>query len=115
MANPHDTNAPLDDRARAYLHANCSHCHRKWGGGISAFQLLSTLPLKETGTLNARPGQGTFDLKDPRILVPGSPERSLILYRMRKLGLGRMPHIASNLVDREGADLIEKWIKDMPR
>ena len=63
----------LDDRARSYLHANCSHCHRKWGGGISEFQLLATLPLVETGTLNTKPGQGTFDLKDPRILVPGDP------------------------------------------
>jgi uncharacterized repeat protein (TIGR03806 family) len=105
----------LDQRARSYLHANCSHCHRKWGGGISDFQLLATLPLKETGTLNTRPGQGTFELKDPRILVPGDPGRSLLLYRMRKLGLGRMPHIASNVVDTEGAELIEQWIKGLPR
>jgi uncharacterized repeat protein (TIGR03806 family) len=109
-----DTKQKLDLRARSYLHANCSHCHRKWGGGISDFQLLATQPLKDTGTLNTRPGQGTFDLKDPRILVPGDPERSLILFRMRRLGLGRMPHIASNVVDKEGAALIEKWIKSLP-
>jgi uncharacterized repeat protein (TIGR03806 family) len=109
-----DSSQDLDKRARAYLHANCSHCHRKWGGGISDFQLLATLPLKETGAVNTRPGQGTFDLKDPRILVPGEPNRSLILYRMRKLGLGRMPHIASNVVDEEGARVIEQWIKKMP-
>jgi uncharacterized repeat protein (TIGR03806 family) len=115
LADYHDTTQSVDRRARAYLHANCSHCHRKWGGGISDFQLLATLPLKETGTINTRPGQGTFDLKDPRILVPGHPERSLIPYRMRKLGLGRMPHIASNVVDTEGSALIEKWIKEMPR
>jgi uncharacterized repeat protein (TIGR03806 family) len=115
LVDPHDRTQKLDLRARSYLHANCSHCHRKWGGGISDFQLLATLPLKETGTINTRPGQGTFDLKDPRILVPGKPERSLLLHRMGRLGLGRMPHIASNVVDQEGVRLIEQWIKEMRR
>jgi hypothetical protein len=76
--------------------------------------LLATLPLKETGTINTVPGQGTFDLKDPRILVPGDPARSLLLNRMQRVGLGRMPHIASSVVDREAVELIEKWIKEMP-
>jgi hypothetical protein len=110
-----DTGASLDARARAYLHANCSHCHRKWGGGNADFQLLATLPLKDTATLNTRPGQGTFELKDPRILVPGEPERSLIHHRMTRLGLGRMPHIASNVVDDEAVKLIRDWIKQLPK
>ncbi len=110
-----DASQDLDRRARSYLHANCSHCHMKWGGGNAEFLLLATLPLQDTRTLNTRPGQGTFDLPDPRILVPGEPERSLILYRMRKLGLGRMPHVASAVVDEKGAKLIEDWIKGLPR
>ena len=32
---------------------------------------------------------------------------------MKKLGLGRMPHIASNVVDDEGVNLIEEWIKHL--
>ena len=103
----------LDARARAYLHANCSHCHRKWGGGNAEFQLLATLPLKELGIVDVKPGQGTFDLKDPRILVPGDPERSMIYHRMTRTGLGRMPHIASNVVDDDAVKLIRDWIKAM--
>jgi uncharacterized repeat protein (TIGR03806 family) len=110
-----DRSQDLDARARSYLHANCSHCHRKWGGGISDFQLLASLPLKETGTIDTKPGQGTFDLKDPRLLVPGEPDRSLVLYRMNKLGLGRMPHIASNVVDSEAVELIRDWIRELKR
>ncbi len=110
-----DPGRPLDLRARAYLHANCSHCHMKWGGGNAEFLLLATLDLKDTGTVNTRPGQGTFDLADPRILVPGDPSRSLIAYRMRKLGLGRMPHVASSVVDEKGVQLIEEWIRGLPR
>jgi uncharacterized repeat protein (TIGR03806 family) len=115
LADYRDPKADLDARARAYLHANCSHCHRKWGGGNADFQLLATLRLKDTGTIDTRPGQGTFDLKDPRILVPGEPERSLIHHRMTRLGLGRMPHIASNVVDEPAEKLIHEWIKQLPK
>jgi hypothetical protein len=30
------------------------------------------------------------------------------------VGLGRMPHIASTVVDDKGAKLIHDWIKEMP-
>jgi len=108
-----DEKASIDDRARSYLQANCSHCHRKWGGGNAEFQLLSTLPVNELGVVNTKPGQGTFDLKDPRILVPGDPSRSMIYHRMTLTGLGRMPHIASNVVDEPAVKLIHDWIKQM--
>jgi uncharacterized repeat protein (TIGR03806 family) len=113
LANPRDGKADLDKRARSYLQANCSHCHRKWGGGNAEFQLLYTLPLNETGTIGVKPGQGSFDLKNPRLLVPGDPDRSMIYHRMTRLGLGRMPHIASNVVDDKAVSLIRDWIKDM--
>jgi uncharacterized repeat protein (TIGR03806 family) len=112
LVDYHDTKADINDRARAYMHANCSHCHRKWGGGNAEFQLLATLPLKETGT-DVKPAHGNFDLKDPLLLVPGHPERSMIHHRMTRLGLGRMPHIASTVVDQEGVKLIEEWIKGL--
>ena len=113
LADYKDEKAPLDARARAYLHANCSHCHRKWGGGNAEFQLLSTLPVTELGVIGTKPGQGTFDLKDPRILAPGDPARSMIYHRMTLTGLGRMPHIASNVVDEPAVKLIHDWIKGM--
>jgi uncharacterized repeat protein (TIGR03806 family) len=114
LADYHDEALPLADRARSYLHANCAHCHRKWGGGNADFQLLHTLPLDETGTVLAPPGQGTFDLDDPKILIPGDAKRSLIWHRMQITGLGRMPHIASNVVDDEAVKLIAEWIEQLP-
>ncbi|MFN0197297.1 MAG: PQQ-dependent sugar dehydrogenase [Planctomycetaceae bacterium] len=108
-----DKKQDINDRARSYLHSNCSHCHRKWGGGNAEFQLLSTLPLAETGTLNIRPGQGAFELNDPRLLVPGDASRSMILHRMTRLGQGRMPHIASNTIDQPAVELIREWIDQL--
>jgi uncharacterized repeat protein (TIGR03806 family) len=115
LVNYRDESLPLDQRARSYLHSNCAHCHMKWGGGNAEFQLLATLPLAELGIVNTRPGQGSFELNDPKVLVPGSAERSMILYRMTKLGLGRMPHVASNVVDEKAAKMLRDWISQLPK
>jgi uncharacterized repeat protein (TIGR03806 family) len=100
-------------RARAYLHANCAHCHRKWGGGNAEFDLQASFPLTMTKAVNTPPGQGAFGLTDPRVISPGAPERSLVLHRMELTGLGRMPHIASNVVDRQAVALLRSWLKDL--
>ncbi len=110
LVNYRDESLPLDERARSYLHANCAHCHMKWGGGNAEFQLLATLPLAELGIVNTRPAQGVFNLDHPRVLVPGSPERSMLYYRMTTLGLGHMPHVASNVIDENAVEMLRAWI-----
>jgi len=114
MIDYRDSTATTEQRARSYLHANCAHCHRKWGGGNAEFQLIATMPMPQTNTVMARPGQGSFNLNDPRLLVPGDPARSMILHRMQLTGLGRMPHIASKVVDEKAVELVRKWIAEMP-
>ena len=114
LADYSDKSLPIDIRARAYLHSNCSHCHRKWGGGNADFQLLVTIPLEKTEILKELPTHGDFDIAGAKLLSPGEPDRSLILYRMMKLGLGRMPHIASNVPDEEAIKLIRTWISNLP-
>ena len=113
LANYEDRKQPIEARARAYLHSNCAHCHTKWGGGNADFELLATMDLKDTKTLSEPVRHGKFDLKDPGLLVPGAPERSLMLNRMKRLDAPRMPRVASSVVDEEGARLIEEWIKQL--
>jgi putative heme-binding domain-containing protein len=104
----------LGQRARSYLHANCSHCHRKWGGGNAEFQLLATLDLADLGTVGVRPGQGTFNMPHARLLAPGDPYRSVLFYRMSQVGPGRMPRIGSTVADEQGLRLIHDWIMQLP-
>jgi hypothetical protein len=52
-------------------------------------------------------------LADPRILVPGDAGRSLIYHRMKMEGLGRMPHVASSVVDQEALTMLRAWITDL--
>jgi uncharacterized repeat protein (TIGR03806 family) len=113
VADYDDKGASLDERARAYLHANCAHCHIKWGGGNAEFQLMYTLEPKAMGVLDVKPAHGDLGVKDARLIAPGSPESSLIHARMTRTGLGRMPHVGSNVVDEKGAGLIAEWIRGM--
>ncbi len=108
-----DEQADLHLRARSYMHANCAHCHRIWGGGNAEFELHASIPLTETKAVDTLPGQGTFNLQDPRIIVPGDPARSLVYQRMQLPGLGRMPHVASSVVDREAVELLRAWLETL--
>ena len=71
LVDDSDAKQDLGRRARSYLHANCSHCHRAFGGGNANFQLLANLDLTETGIIGTRPGQGTFGIPDAQDHRPG--------------------------------------------
>ena len=114
LADPHDASAELDDRARAYLQVNCAHCHRLHAGGAVLSHMHYDLALEKTNMVAARPSQGTFGIHAAQVIAPGDPLRSVLLYRMSKLGSGRMPHIGSTEVDRAGIELIYEWLKQMP-
>ncbi len=113
LANPHDSFADLDGKARAYLHANCSACHRQHAGGAVLSMMHYDLPLEKTNMIGVRPTQGTFGIHGAQVVAPGDPFRSVLLYRMSKLGGGRMPHIGSTEIDRTGVALIDHWIRQI--
>lgn len=103
----------LDERARAYLHVNCAHCHRRGGGGSASFDVQYEIPLDKT-RLFTRPTQGTFGMLGAQVIVPSDPYRSVLYYRMAKLGHGRMPQFGSQVVDEDGVKLIHDWIASLP-
>lgn len=104
----------LEERARAYLHANCAHCHRFGGGGGQVvLELDYSKTLKETGIFDVRPRQGDFGLPDARIIAPGDPARSVLLYRTAKFGRGRMPHLGSEYPHPAGVELLDAWIRSL--
>lgn len=109
LVDPHDASQGLDDRARSYLHANCSSCHHKGGNAIVSFYLKRDLPFDQLRT-NKGTGIGTFGIENARIIAQGDPYRSVLLYRMSKLGYARMPYIGSQVVDAAGISLISDWI-----
>ncbi|MBT5709053.1 MAG: hypothetical protein HOI66_22265, partial [Verrucomicrobia bacterium] len=113
LVNPHDSAQSLDDRARSYLHANCAMCHRPGGSAIASFFLRRDISFDELKT-NKGTGIGTFGMHDAKVIAAGDPYRSVLMYRMSKLGYSRMPYIGTRVVDSEGVSLISDWIQSMP-
>lgn len=113
LANPYDESGDLEQRVRAYWQVNCSHCHQFNAGGTATIALGIEVPLAETKTIGARPIQGTFGIPGARIIAPGEPERSVLYYRISKLGGGRMPRVGSNQVDERALQLFHDWIARM--
>lgn len=113
LVDPHDETADFNDRARSYLHGNCSMCHHKGGNAIVSFFLTRDLTFEQLNT-NKGTNIGTFGMTNAKIIVPGDPYRSVMMYRMSKLGYARMPYIGSHAVDSAGVSLIERWIRSLP-
>jgi uncharacterized repeat protein (TIGR03806 family) len=113
---PADSSAPLETRARAYLHANCANCHRPGSDGSGSIDLRFFVPLSETMACDAEAIRGTLEAgPDARIITPGNPEKSILVVRMLDLGRGRMPEVASLRVDDEGTSLVADWVRSLPR
>ncbi|HVE42503.1 MAG TPA: PQQ-dependent sugar dehydrogenase [Planctomycetota bacterium] len=112
LVDPYDESLPLNERARSYLAVNCACCHRFGGGGAAKIILLHDVPLTET-RLDVRPSLGMFDLTDPYLIAGGDPSRSALLFRVSKLGQGRMPHVGSEAVDEAGVRLLRRWIASL--
>ncbi len=110
LVDPLDRSAPLAQRARSYLHANCAQCHVEAGGGNSRIDLAIDTPLAKTHLVDEKPAHHTFGLADARLLAPGAPQRSVLLHRVALRGAGQMPQLASALVDPAAVELLQAWI-----
>ncbi|MCA9011216.1 MAG: PQQ-dependent sugar dehydrogenase [Planctomycetaceae bacterium] len=114
LDDPNDITLSLESRVRSYLHANCAVCHVNAGGGNSRIDLSYGGGIDKTKLVNETPLHGAFDIADAKLVVPGHPERSLLLYRMRHRGRGQMPPLATSVVDQRATEMIGEWIKQMP-
>ena len=114
LVDPYDSKESLDARARSYLHANCAHCHIGAGGGNSQIDLEFLTANKNTRMFDARPQHHTFGITDARIVAPSAPERSVLLHRVAIRDKGKMPQLATSLVDRSALKMLHEWIQQMP-
>lgn len=104
----------LNARARAYLDANCSHCHSQDGPANTSGLFLDVFQTDPThlgvNKIPVAAGRGSGNLRFD--IVPGDPGQSILLYRMRTDDPSiAMPEIGREQVHREGVALIEEWIK----
>jgi putative heme-binding domain-containing protein len=113
LAEPHGTRGDLEARARSYLHANCSTCHRFGGGGSVPSLMNFDLPLADAKLVGTNPVQGDLGLPDARVIAPGDPSRSVLVYRMATAGRGHMPYLGGRTSDDRGILLMRDWIASL--
>ena len=112
-----DEAASTQDRAQAYLNIHCGHCHNPDGAADTSALILD-------GSHNAAINRGVC--KTPVAagggagdmlysIVPGAPDRSILLYRMESSEPDEMmPELGRSLIHSEGIALIKQWIREMP-
>jgi uncharacterized repeat protein (TIGR03806 family) len=112
LAASDDKSRSLEDRARSYLDANCSQCHRP-GGTVAGFDARYSTPLDRQELLN---GAVLIDqgIDRPRIISPHDIWRSIAYMRIDTVGDIRMPPIDRETIDERGVALLRDWIDSMP-
>lgn len=108
--------ATLSQRARAYLDANCGHCHNAHGPASTSGMFLDiSEQAPERLGVNKTPiaaGRGSGNRKFG--IMPGKPGESILVYRMENDDPGiRMPELGRQLKHEEGVELIRNWIREM--
>jgi uncharacterized repeat protein (TIGR03806 family) len=109
----HDASAPVALKARAYLDVNCAHCHNPRGPADTAgldLRFSQRDPVKiGIGKPPVAAGIGTGGREFS--VVPGHPEKSILLFRMESVEPGvMMPELGRRVTDEEGVAVVREWI-----
>jgi uncharacterized repeat protein (TIGR03806 family) len=108
--------ATVEQRAKAYLDANCAHCHNPVGpADTSALNLEIDAPVDRRYGVCKTPvavGRGSGDR--PYDISPGKPDESILIYRMQHSDPAiAMPELGRSAVHVEGVAVIGEWIAAM--
>lgn len=103
-------------RSRAYLDANCAHCHSAVGSAKNAGLYLQYSEEHPRNRGIFKPpiaaGKGSGNLNFD--IVPGKPEESILIYRMRSNNPAiRMPEIGRSIPHEEGIALLTSYIEQL--
>ena len=106
----------VEERAKAYLDANCAYCHSPKGSAKNSGLYLSYSETNSRYRGVYKPpiaaGKGSGDLIYD--IIPGDPEHSILLYRMKSKDPSiQMPELGRSIVHEEGVSLIEEYIKNL--
>jgi uncharacterized repeat protein (TIGR03806 family) len=112
LAAANDESRSLEDRARSYLDANCSHCHRP-GGNVASFDARYDTPLQRQLLVD---GPVLIDqgIDKPRVIAPHDVWRSMAYMRVSTNSEIKMPPLARETVDQKGVKLLNDWISSLP-
>jgi len=112
LAAADDETRSLTDRARSYLDANCSQCHRP-EQTVAYFDARYETPLEQQALID---GPVLIDqgIDRPRVIAPHDIWRSIAFMRVNTVGDIKMPPVGRETIDDRGVALLKRWITGMP-
>jgi hypothetical protein len=72
-------------------------------------ELSHPTPFSKMGILDVTPKHHDLGIAGAKLVLPGSPEKSVLLERIARRGKDQMPPLASNEIDQQAVVLIRKW------
>jgi hypothetical protein len=111
FASLSEAQASLAARARAYLHINCSNCHRPGGPGYGLADYRFDTAFAKSNTCDKPSILAAFSGMD--LIEPGDHASSVVWLRSSKRGADQMPPIASSVVDLSGTTVLADWIESL--
>jgi uncharacterized repeat protein (TIGR03806 family) len=112
LARADDLSRSLEDRARSYIDANCSNCHRP-RGTVAYFDARYDTPLARQNLIE---GRVLIDerIDNSRVIAPNDIWRSILYMRTHTTEAFKMPPLARNEIDEAGMNLLRQWIESLP-
>jgi hypothetical protein len=83
-------------------------CHRPGGAG-AFFDARFETPLKKQNLVNG-PVANQLGIAGAKVVVPGDTNKSILFYRVSRVGENQMPPLGKNVVDGKAVAVIGKWI-----
>ena len=109
-----DASVSFEIRAKSYLHANCSQCHRLGGSTPSAMDFRFTTSLPDMNICGVDPQEGNLGMDGIKLLDPAGTflqPNSAIIARMASLDETiRMPPLATEIADDTALFVLKSWV-----
>jgi hypothetical protein len=110
LSNEH---ASLELRVRSWLDANCAVCHQPGGPSRGLFDARFSTPLNDQRLINGELVAGDLGISGARVIVPGSPEKSILYQRLKRTDFFRMPPVSVNDEASPVLPILAQWIRSL--
>ncbi|HMJ66548.1 MAG TPA: PQQ-dependent sugar dehydrogenase, partial [Candidatus Binatia bacterium] len=100
-------------RVRSWLDANCAVCHQPGGPSRGLFDARFSTPLNSQNLINGELVAGDLGVAGARVIVPGSPEKSILYQRLKRTDFFRMPPVSVNDEPPPVLPILAEWIRSL--